>query len=118
MVEEKKEGPERKEEKTEKISFVSRLWSVVAYIWVFAFIPYFLKRRNEFVYFHAKQGVVLFVAEIIFTLIFPIPILGQIIGILGYILCTIFSLRGIIMGLQGKKWTMPWLGRYTEKLKS
>ncbi len=107
-----------KEGETEKINFASRLWTVPAYIWVFAFVPYFLKRRNAFIYFHAKQGVVLFVTEIIAVLISAIPIIGQIIGIILFVICTLFSIKGMIMGLKGKRWTMPWLGRYTEKLKS
>jgi len=117
MVEEKNEPLEKTDQVKEKISFTSRLWSVVAYMWVFTFVPYFLKRRNEFVRFHAKQGVVLFIAEIIFIFISAIPIIGQIIGILGLIFCTFLSIKGIFTGLKGKKWVLPWLGRYTEKLK-
>jgi uncharacterized membrane protein len=103
-------------EKEEKISLISRLWGVIAYIWVFAFIPYFLKRKNEFVFFHAKQGVVIFVAEIIFILISAIPIIGQIIAILGLIFCAFLSIKGMIKSLTGKKWKMPILSRYTEKI--
>lgn len=109
-------GEEKENQKEEKKSFMSRLWCIPAYVWVFSFIPYFIKRKNKFVYFHAKQGVVLFIAEIIFILISAIPILGQIVGILGLIFCTILSIRGMIAGLRGKEWVMPWLGRYTEKL--
>lgn len=107
-----------KSEKREKVGLISRLWTVPAYIWVFAFIPYFLKRKNEFVYFHAKQGVILFITEIISILISAIPIIGQIIGILGLFFCTILSIKGMIMGLRGKKWIMPWLSRYTEKIRT
>ncbi|MFN3301625.1 MAG: DUF4870 domain-containing protein [Patescibacteria group bacterium] len=107
---------EIKEAEPEKVSFVARLWTIPAYIWVFAFVPYFLKRKNKFVYFHAKQGVILFITEIIAVLISAIPVIGQIIGIILFILCAFFSIKGMIMGLRGKYWTMPWLGKYTEKV--
>jgi uncharacterized membrane protein len=101
----------------EKVGFYSRLWVISAYIWVFAFVPYFLKRKNEFVQFHAKQGVVLFVTEIILILISVIPIIGQIVGMIGFLFCTFLSIKGIIMGLTGKKWVFPLIGRYANKLK-
>lgn len=105
------------EEKNKEISYADRAWSTVAYIWVFAFIPLMLRRRRPFVFFHARQGVVLFVAEIILTLIFPIPVLGWLVGIFGYLVCAIFSIRGILSALAGKKWILPWMGKYAERIK-
>lgn len=104
-------------EEQKKTSFYVRLWTVPAYIGVFAFVPYFLKRKNEFVQFHAKQGVVLFIVEIILTFIFSIPIIGQIIGSIGFIFCFYLSIRGIFSGLAGKKWVLPLIGRYARKIK-
>jgi len=104
-------------EDQQKISLWSRLWVVSAYVWVFAFVPYFLKRRNEFVQFHAKQGVVLFVAELILILLSAIPIVGQLVGLVGFIFCFYFSVRGIFSGLAGKKWVFPLIGRYASKIK-
>lgn len=101
----------------EKISLWSRFWALPAYIWVFAFVPYFLKRKNEFVQFHAKQGIVLFVTELILILIFAVPIIGQLIGLIGFIFCCYLSIRGILSGLAGKKWVFPLLGRYAHKMK-
>ncbi len=105
------------EEKKEEVSSSDRAWSVVAYIWVFAFIPLLLKRKRSFVFYHAKQGVVLFIVEIILTFIFSIPFLGWLIGIIGYFLCAIFSLRGIFTALAGKKLPLPWLGKYGENIR-
>ncbi|MCX7778716.1 MAG: hypothetical protein N2259_00505 [Patescibacteria group bacterium] len=100
----------------DKVSLISRLWAIPAYLWVFAFLPYFLKRKDEFVYFHAKQGVVIFIVELFSLLIFPIPFIGQVIGLIGLIFCSLLALRGMLSGLSGKKWSMPWLNRYTEKI--
>lgn len=100
-----------------RVKFGLRLWTVLAYVWVFAFVPYFLKRKNEFVQFHAKQGVVIFITELILILVSTIPIIGQLVGMVGFLFCTFLSIKGIIMGLAGKKWRMPILGRYASKLK-
>jgi fumarate reductase subunit D len=100
-----------------KVSIYSRLWVVPSYFWVLAFVPYFLKRRNEFVFFHAKQGVVLFITEIILIFLSCIPIVGQLISLLGSIFCFYLSLRAMISGLKGEKWILPLIGKYTRQLK-
>lgn len=106
-----------KKEEKEGISFSDRLWSSLAYFWVFAFIPFILKRKEEFIFFHAKQGVVLFITEIILILILPIPFLGWFIAPLGLFLCAFFSFRGIFSALRGEKWIIPYLGRYANEIK-
>jgi len=103
--------------KKEKISFSSCLWVVSAYVWVFAFVPYFLKRKNEFVKFHAKQGVVLFVTELILIFLSAIPIVGQLISLFGSIFCAYLSIRAMVAGLMGRKWVLPLIGRYAQKIK-
>lgn len=100
-----------------KVNFYSRLWIIPSYFWVLAFVPFFLKRRNDFVFFHAKQGVVLFITEIILIFLSCIPIIGQLISLLGSIFCFYLSLRAMISGLTGKKWVLPLIGKYTRQLK-
>ena len=116
-MEEKETAPVGQMVEGKKVKFGLRLWVLLAYVWVFAFVPYFLKRRNKFVQLHAKQGVVLFVTEIILTLVSAIPIIGQIVGMIGFLFCTFLSIKGIIIGLAGKTWVMPLIGRYANKLK-
>lgn len=117
-MEENEEFSQEKEQKEEKIvKFGLRLWTLPAYVWVFAFVPYFLKRKSEYVQFHAKQGVVLFIVEIILVLISPIPIIGLIVSFFGFVFCAIFSIIGMFKGLAGKKWVMPIIGKFANKMK-
>jgi uncharacterized membrane protein len=103
--------------KKEKISFFSRLWVISAYVWVFAFVPYFLQRRNEFVKFHTKQGIVLFVTELILIFLSCIPIIGQLISLVGSIFCAYLSIRAMVLGSRGQKWVLPLIGKYAERIK-
>lgn len=101
----------------EKINFWSRFWVVLSYCWVLAFIPYFFKARNEFVFFHARQGVILFITEIILIFLSLIPLVGQLISLIGSVFCFYFFLRALINGLAGRKWVLPMIGRYAQRLK-
>lgn len=111
-------SPLATESAKEKISIFSRLWIIPAYCWVLAFLPFFLKKRNDFVQFHAKQGVVLFITELILVFLSVIPIIGQLISLVGSVFCAYFSIRALIAGLLGRKWVLPWLGKFAQRMKS
>lgn len=117
----------KKEEIREKIESAVKLnksvgpWNRflggVAYLGVFCLLPKILKVKNEFVRFHTKQGIVLFFAEIIFFLISIIPFIGPIIGFLGLAACGVFSLIGFARTLMGQKWEIPFIRKFTDRVK-
>ena len=94
-----------------------KIFAVLSYLWILCFIPLLLKKDNKFAVFHAKQGLVLFIAEIALWIVRIVPILGWFISIVGSLLCGILALVGIVQALMGKYWKMPILGDYAEKIK-
>jgi len=93
------------------------LMAALSYVFVLFLIPLLFERESEYVQFHAKQGLVLFIVEVIFTILasvfFFIPLVGWVL----YLFVFIMAMKGFVMALQGKKWEMPWLGGYAKKLK-
>jgi uncharacterized membrane protein len=87
----------------------------LSYIWLLFLVPLLAKKDNKFCKFHAKQGLVLFIAEIIVSIINIIPILGQIIWLLCALCFLIIAIMGIVQSLGGKYWKMPVLGGFAEK---
>jgi uncharacterized membrane protein len=87
----------------------------LSYLGILFLIPLLAKKENKFCQFHAKQGLVLLIAEIIVSIVFVIPILGWIVGVLGYIFVWIMAIIGIIQSATGKYWKMPVLGGFAEK---
>lgn len=86
--------------------------AAVSYIWILCFVPLFLKRKSEFVQHHAKQGLMLFIAEIVGPIVFWIPVVGWLAG-----LCIIvLAVMGIMKSLSGEEWEMPFLGKYAKKI--
>lgn len=90
----------------------NKVVAAISYIWILCFVPLFLKRDSAFCQFHAKQGLVLFVIEIIGWLVFLIPVIGWLLMVLIIILAVI----GFVNALQGNFWKMPIIGDLAEKI--
>ena len=88
----------------------NKLWGALSYISIISIIVLLTKKDSEFAKFHAKQGVVLFIASI---LVGWLPFIGWFI-ISPIVL--LLSLAGIIMAAQGKMWKMPLIGDIAAKL--
>jgi uncharacterized membrane protein len=104
-------------------------WSgAIAYLAVICWVPYFIFSDRPFVLHHAKQGVALFLAELIGASLLwildvtvgRIPFLGLLaMGILqlGYFLGALgLSVLGFARAISGEKTPLPWIGRRAEML--
>ncbi|HCL00766.1 MAG TPA: hypothetical protein DHW42_11760, partial [Candidatus Marinimicrobia bacterium] len=95
-----------------------KIYAFLGYWGILFLVPILAKKDNDFAVFHGKQGLVLFVLEVIVTILGYIPFVGWfVICPLGYIFCGIMAIIGMVQSLNGKYWKMPWLGEYAEKIK-
>ncbi|MCK5833394.1 hypothetical protein KAH81_06965 [bacterium] len=84
--------------------------ALLAYIPFLCFIPYIKgKNTNRFAYEHGKQGIILFLFEIV-------AILGALFWKVALFLAAIVALAGVIYVIQGKLWKIPWIGPLGEKI--
>ncbi|OGC84108.1 MAG: hypothetical protein A2V73_00450 [candidate division Zixibacteria bacterium RBG_19FT_COMBO_42_43] len=90
--------------------------AILAYIPFMCFVPLIKMRDNKFALEHGKQGLILFVVEII-ALVFLIPKISDLFWGAIIIFCLIFALGGMILALQGKKWKIPFIGDLADKIK-
>lgn len=106
-----------------------RVFAALSYVSFLFIIPLIGRRRIAEVMFNAKQGMVLFIAEvIIWFVLFVLEMLlfgrfsglGTTIfyGIAGvfWLVPLIFSLMGIYYVFQGKHWLMPLLGKIAKNI--
>lgn len=77
-------------------------------------IAILVKRDDNYVMYYAKQSLVLFIAAVILGLIFLIPILGWILGIIGFILYLILWIIGWVYALSGEMKEIPLIGKFAE----
>ncbi len=89
-----------------KIHFSEKnILGALSYLWLLVLIPFLFARKNEFAQFHARQGMVLLILELIFGW-FP----------LFTALFIVVSCIGVMKALQGDRWKMPVVSTILEKL--
>jgi uncharacterized membrane protein len=97
---------------------------VLSYLWLLALIPLVVEKDDREVQWHAKNGLVLTVAEFLFWIAFQAMmfVLGSFLGCLVAIFSPIFFLVflilhvvAIIKGINGGRLVVPGLSQYAER---
>ena len=92
----------------EKNNGEEKVWGAISYLWVLSLVALAARKDDDFVRFHANQGVFLFAVSLVMMLI---PILGWIISL--FILA--FCIVGIVKALKGEKWELPLVAGMAER---
>jgi uncharacterized membrane protein len=71
--------------------------------------------KNSFVKFHAWQSIFLGIAAFAISFINIIPILGQIIFLLGMLLLFVAWIIVLLKALKGERYKLPFIGNLAEK---
>jgi uncharacterized membrane protein len=82
------------------------------FLWIFAFI---FRKNNRFAHFHARQGIVVFIGEVVFIVLALLPFIGKIFYVTGLILFLFVSLYGIYSALTGKLARIPLVAEIADK---
>lgn len=92
--------------------------SIIAYLGILSLIPYFLCKNSKFAMFNAKQGVNLFILEVICALLANIINLftpwwiARAIIYVVYLIFVLLSLIGVINVLNGKAKELPYVSAF------
>lgn len=74
-------------------------------------------KKNSFVKYHFKQGLVLLIFEIITSLVMGVPLLGWLIAPIFYILVFVFIILGIINAANNQEKPLPIIGGFADNFK-
>lgn len=85
----------------------AKFFAAVGYLSFLCFVPLVLKKGNPFAEFHGKQALVLFILEVGACIVKLIPVLGDLIFTVAFVVFGILSLIGITKVLTGERWEMP-----------
>ncbi|MDD3295754.1 MAG: hypothetical protein PHU64_00145 [Candidatus Omnitrophica bacterium] len=86
--------------------------SYVFFLWILTFI---FKKDNAFALYHARQGIVIFIGDVICLTFMFIPIIGVLFGLLALILAVV-RVYGILLSLTGKSDKIYVISDLAEKL--
>jgi uncharacterized membrane protein len=97
--------------------------AALSYLWILVLIPLLVKKDSKFVMAHAKQGLALFIAEIIVWVVEIffrwIPFIGIFFVILAnicYAILAVVSIIALLYALTGKCWKIPGIYEFSEGL--
>lgn len=93
-----------------------KFFAIISYVSFLCVITLALKKTNKFALYHARQGLVLFVAEVAAFILSIIPFLGWLIGVFGYALFLLISIWGIIQAAQGIYCRIPVVSKIADKI--
>ena len=97
----------------------NKVMGILAYLSWLVLIPIFAAKDSKFARFHANQGIVLAIAEIIVWVVLgiltKIPLIGWLFGLVEGIVslvCLIFALLGIVNAAKGRAKELPFIGKF------
>lgn len=97
----------------------NKIFAILAYISWLVLIPMLVAKDSKFAKYHANQGLVLAIAEIIcfaiIGLLGKLPLIGLIFRIIESLLglvCVLFSVLGIVNAANGKAKELPFVGSF------
>lgn len=103
----------KKSPKNETIVLEGKVFAILSYLPFLCIIPLLLKKDNDFVLSHGKQGLVIFVGEIgIFILSIVFPWIFK----LGMFILLVFSFIGIVAVLTGRYIDLPVISGIAKKI--
>lgn len=94
----------------------SRLLAVMSYLSVLSLVPLVISRDDSYVQFHARQGVVLWMWEVLAIYTLLVPAVGQLFFRLSIMLCLVLSVVGVVSVLLGRAWKFPVIGDWAARL--
>jgi len=126
MPNEKETKKEEKQPKTETLKVTAdpkdleenKALTFLSYLGILALVPLLAKKESKFAQFHAKQGIVLFVAWFVISWVAGfIPFLGWFlivpaVSILGIVL----AIMGLINVANGEMKDLPIVGEFSKKI--
>jgi len=91
--------------------------AIISYIGPLCLIPYLNKDKDEFVQFHARQGLVLFICEVItWAIAWILPFLWTLMNLLSLV-WLVFAVIGILNVVHKEKKELPIIGSFAGKIK-
>jgi len=91
-----------------------QLMAALSYVGVLVFVPLLMRKNDPFVYWHAKQGLVMLIG-IVISLVAAAWI--EILGSLLFAVLMLFDLIALVKALLGKQWKIPIIGQLADQFK-
>ena len=92
--------------------------AILSYFGILFIVPLLAAKDSKFAMFHANQGLVLFITEIILAFAsgiisaFNIPVIGSLISLAVSVVSVVLAVLGIVNAAHGEEKELPIIGQY------
>ncbi|MBN1492590.1 MAG: hypothetical protein JW938_00435 [Candidatus Omnitrophica bacterium] len=93
-----------------------KFFAAIGYLVFLCFVPLYFKRDNEYALFHGRRALVLFFLECACGILSVIPIIGLVIGWVGFVVFGLISLFAIFQVLSDERWEIPFIFEISRKI--
>lgn len=97
-------------------SVSSKVMAAMSYLGILCLVPLIMNRQDPYVRFHARQGVILWMIEVLAIYTLLLPAFGKIFFKFASFTCVILSIIGLVAVLLGRAWKFPYVGDWAERL--
>lgn len=94
----------------------NKILAIIGYLGILFLVPLLAKKDSPYAQFHGKQGMVLFIAEVVGYLIAVVPFIGWFLSLLIGLFTFVLAIMGIINAAGGKMKELPLIGEYAKKI--
>ena len=94
----------------------TQVMAAMSYLGILALVPLIVNGRDPYVGFHARQGLILWIWEVLAVFSLALPVVGKIFFQTSSLLCFILSVAGLVSVLLGRAWKFPVVGDLAQKL--
>jgi uncharacterized membrane protein len=81
--------------------------AAMSYMGILCFVPLMMNRDDEFIYFHAKQGLVIWIWGVLALFALHLPGFGKWFFSISAVAVIILSVIGVVAVLLRKAWKLP-----------
>ncbi|MEO5348641.1 MAG: hypothetical protein H7836_03220 [Magnetococcus sp. YQC-3] len=99
-----------------EVGISSKTLAVMSYLGVLSLVPLVMNRNDSYVQFHARQGVVLWMWEVLAIYTLLVPAVGHFFFRISSIACLVLSVIGVLSVLLGRAWKFPIIGDWAAHL--
>ena len=93
------------------------LMCVLSYLGILSLIPFFAEKNDPFIQYHAKQGLILCIIEIVLNVVLMILLFIPVVNLIAYILSSVvgvvfvvLAILGIVAACKGEEKELPIVG--------
>ncbi len=87
----------------------SRLLAVLSYLGILCFVPLLTNRDDEYVYFHARQGLVIWMWGVLAIFALYLPGIGKWLFSVSALGVVIYSIVGLVSVALNRAWKLPFV---------